>query len=345
MAEWSPLSEEGEENQSITVVRANPIARKTAKSHKRAAGIFRSYLESKAWTSDFENFDKSHLNECLSHFFMDIRKADGETYKLTSLENLRHSLNRYLQYPPHNKPFDIIKDVEFQGSNEKYRVITKQLKQEGKGSVDHYPVISDSDFNKIYNSACLKTSTPQGLLNKVQMDIRLYFFRRGFARLHDMTKSTFTVKRDPNTGMKFVCKAFDDRTKNGRETEDENVGGYMPEMPGSSMCPVLSFEKYINKLNDQCDKLWQRPKGTNRYSVYDEDSGWYCNVPIGEKALARFMSKLSGKCGLSQTYSNHSIRSTGALLMSIHHRNSGRVQQIMTTRGTGHLGGGGFRPI
>ena len=37
---------------------------------------------------------------------------------------------------------------------------------------------------------------------------------------------------------------------------------------------------------------------------------WYCNSPVGRDMLAKFMYKLSVSCGLSQSYTNHSIRAT-----------------------------------
>jgi hypothetical protein len=74
-----------------------------------------------------------------------------------------------------------------------------ELKREGKGSVDHHPVISDSDLERIYGY--FNTDTPTGLFYKVQMDIRLYFFRRGSDNMHEMTVDTFCVETDSDTGI------------------------------------------------------------------------------------------------------------------------------------------------
>jgi hypothetical protein len=40
----------------------------------------------------------------------------------------------------------------------------------------------------------------------------------------------------------------------------EKTSEIMPENPGSEFCNVLSYEKYVSKLNPNCEKLWQRPK-------------------------------------------------------------------------------------
>ena len=244
---------------------------------------------------------------------------------MTSFKGTRHSFHRYLQSPSFKKTFDIVKDEEFRNANVNFRAVMADLKREGKGSVDHHPVISDADLQKIYNSMYLDIATPAGLLNKVQMDVRLYFFRRGSENMHKMTKETFCLQKDPNTGLKFVSKK-DELTKNHRETDKENVGGYMPEIPGNLMCPVSSFEKYVTKLNDHCIRFWQRPRDT----FADSDEHWYCNIPIGEKTLSSFMSILSKEFQLSQYYTNHSIRATGATLLS---RNQYGAAQIMSVTG------------
>ena len=44
----------------------------------------------------FEYLDRNEINALLSHFYKDARTVKGEFYKVSSLENFRHSLNRYL---------------------------------------------------------------------------------------------------------------------------------------------------------------------------------------------------------------------------------------------------------
>jgi hypothetical protein len=103
----------------------------------------------------------------------------------------------------------------------------------------------------------LLPNTPVGLQNKVQFDIRLYFCRRGMENIPNMTKSTFEIKTDAKSSSRYATKAKDELTKNHRGTDKENTAGIMPETPGSELCPVRSFEKYINKLHPSCDRLWQ----------------------------------------------------------------------------------------
>ena len=86
----------------------------------------------------------------------------------------------------------------------------------------------------------------------------------------------------------------------------------MPEQPDSPFCPVRSFEKYPFKLHPICNNLWEKPLE----SFVENADVWYCNSPVGRDMLAKFMYKLSVSCGLSQSYANHSIRATGATILT-----------------------------
>ena len=68
----------------------------------------------------------------------------------------------------------------------------------------------------------------------------------------------------------------------------------------------------MSKLHPENNKLWQR----HRASFFSMDDTWYCNEPAGEKKLTVFMSELSKSAALSQIYTNHSIRATGATIVS-----------------------------
>ncbi|CAG2226383.1 KCTD1_15 [Mytilus edulis] len=278
-------------DEEIEQKRLKMSADKTIKQNIAAATIFREYLKVKKMDPGFEQYDTLKLDEVLGHFYMDVRKADGNRYKTNSLQCLRYSLNRYLKAPPYNKKIDIVNDESFSASRENFKAAMAELKRMGLGDVEYYPSIDEADRRKMYTSIYLSPNTPFGLQNKVQFDIRLYFCRRGMENMPQMTKSTFSVKKDPKTGLKYVVKTLDELTKNHRSSDKEKTSGIMPENSGSEYCPVSSFEKYVNKLNPECDKLWQRPKD----QFWEEDPSWYYNIPVGEKTLGNFMSYLSKK--------------------------------------------------
>jgi hypothetical protein len=196
----------------------------------------------------------ARLNNVLKHFYLDARKNDGQMYKVNSLESFHHALNRYLKAPPFLKDFDILKHTIFDEANTVFKTALTELKANGKGATEHYPIINEDDRKKLYSSVHMKTDTPQGLFNKVQFGIRMYFFRRGAENMATRTKDTFVVKVDPKTNTKYVTKQIDELTKNHRFDDKENVTAIMPEIPNSPLCPVTSFEKYVSKLNPKCNR-------------------------------------------------------------------------------------------
>jgi hypothetical protein len=186
---------------------------------------------------NFELLSAEELAEMLQHFYLEARTKDGELYKKKSLESLRYGMNRYLKLPPHSKPFDIISSPEFAVANEAYKAAQCEIKRSGKASVDHYPKIEDSDLVNLYHSVYLSPNTPTGLLNRVQMNIRLYFCRRANENMYSMTKDTFKIKTYPN-GKKYICKELDELTKNHRD-DNELISGHMPEDTDcGDLCPV-----------------------------------------------------------------------------------------------------------
>lgn len=116
------------------------------------------------------------LNETLAHFHLDLRKPDGGRYKATSFELIRYGLNRYLKSPPHNKEFDIVKDSCFIDANTNFRAQMAEMKRVGLAAIDHQPVINKADRSKLYMSMFMNSEGLLGIANKVQFDIRLYFF-------------------------------------------------------------------------------------------------------------------------------------------------------------------------
>ena len=77
-----------------------------------------------------------------------------------------------------------------------------------------------------------------------------------------MTVHTFKLQYDVSTGMSYVKKVQDELTKNHREKDNELITGFMPAIKDSTgkvakMCPVRSFENYLNSLDKTVPYLWQ----------------------------------------------------------------------------------------
>ncbi|XP_033724872.1 uncharacterized protein LOC117314856 [Pecten maximus] len=290
----------------IAAKKSHFVSINTVRATVSGAKMFSKYLNEKGHPDKFEEFTVEELNDQLSHFYHDVRSKGGKLYKTTTLDNLRHAINRYLKLPPHSRDLDIIKDSVFAVANQSFNDARKELRAAGKGNIEHYQYICEEDRKKLYSSRHLDPCTPYGLMNKVQFDVRICFFKRGTENFEKMTKDTFVINVDPDSGLKFVVK-----NTGLMNTCMSNAisNGFMLEDPGSLYCPVASYEKYLSKLNPKTDRLWQYPRG--RLAAGYDESIWYRNKPMGRDGLAGFMSKLAKNCGMSKRYTNHSIRITG----------------------------------
>ena len=199
-----------------------------------AVRIFEAYLNH----IDMHTLDElnavpvSELDQVLKHFYVDVRRNDGQKYTKKSMITNRFGLQKFfLRY----RDIDIINDKQFQKSNDTFKVFFVNLKGEGKAATKHKEIISDEDLEKLYNSGHLSLDTPASLQNKVFFDYMLYFCNRGRKNLRETMTSDFQFKVD-GTGKKYVTLAFSRQTKNHRGddlTDDDIKGGAMYELQGA----------------------------------------------------------------------------------------------------------------
>ena len=74
----------------------------------------------------FEDMPKEQLAEVLREFYPSARQTvkgqdEGKPYAKQSLINIRSAINRHLQLPPHNKPWNIMNDKEFLAANRVFK--------------------------------------------------------------------------------------------------------------------------------------------------------------------------------------------------------------------------------
>ena len=290
------------------------LSRSTKRTIKHSVSIFREYLCQNGIDPAFENLSTEGLDLLLRNFFVAVRTKDGKILRKSSLNCIKYGLTKYLKA---EKDVDISADAEFQTSREVYRAILVDMKKKGYGGVEHFPPIAPDDLKKLFNDdLAFNISTPTGLQNKVWFEIVFYLCRRGRENLRAMTRDTFAVATD-DTGRKYIYQKTDGADKN--HTDDTVGESRVYEITGSNMCPVLSFEKYISKLNPNQEALWQRPVSTgNKATVgtfIDSDEVWYVGTPLGKNTLSGMMPKISSQANLSNKYSNHSIRATCITLL------------------------------
>ena len=88
-------------------------AKNTQKSTAKMAKILADYVKEKKLVVDFAKQSNAEIDNFLASFYAEVCRKDGALYKVSSMENLRHGINRYLNSPPINRKIDIIKSDEF----------------------------------------------------------------------------------------------------------------------------------------------------------------------------------------------------------------------------------------
>lgn len=77
-----------------------------------------------------------------------------------------------------------------------------------------------------------------------------------------MKKTDFVLRRD-GQGRRYYLNVAQYETKNhrGSDVNDYDApSARIYEIPGDEKCPVSSLEKYLGKLNPNCESFWHRDR-------------------------------------------------------------------------------------
>ena len=72
------------------------------------------------------------------------------------------------------------------------------------------------------------------------------------------------------------------------------------------MCPVKTYEDYIEKLNNKNKFLWQAP----RTKWEEDDTVWYQAKKRGKDKLGNMIAEITVAAKLSRRYTNHCVRAS-----------------------------------
>ena len=164
-------------------------------------------------------------------------------------------------------------------------------------------------FNEYFPKAAADKIDTEVLLHKIFFDIMYYTGRRGKEGLRNLNKESFIVKTAPD-GKQFIEITFNEKSKKNQGDSLSSAANALhndhhviTSIPNSPLCPVDSFNKYINLLNAQNKAFFQKPN--NAHTAYTKEV-------IGKNTLGDMMKIISEAANLSKIYTNHQIRKTTA---------------------------------
>ena len=131
--------------ENIAAIKERRFEVNTVKSTHWAVKIFKDWLEESNISLDFETLPMSDIDSLLARFYVEVRKVDGQYYSKISLNGLRAALQRYLQNPPWNVTYSILKDGAFLHSNNVLKGLFKTLTEMGLSKSKHFKAIEQGD--------------------------------------------------------------------------------------------------------------------------------------------------------------------------------------------------------
>ena len=95
------------------------------------------YLKEKQ-LPNVDDLNTDNVSDILTDFYTNLRKVDGENYKLQSIKCIRARV-RINSYMKANKGIDVVGSDKFVKANEMFQGVEKQLQMSGLGSVASTP--------------------------------------------------------------------------------------------------------------------------------------------------------------------------------------------------------------
>ena len=135
------LEPQVEEENEIEQCKADKEVRKFVKEQRNPKTVKKTELDYKTFltfiqrkyseTRSLTEIPPNILHSYLSHFIMEVRKADGGEYEPDSLTSFRNSIQRFLTQQQYR--YSLIDSREFSKHREVLKAKRKELKSKGKG--------------------------------------------------------------------------------------------------------------------------------------------------------------------------------------------------------------------
>ncbi|GFX69719.1 mariner Mos1 transposase [Trichonephila clavipes] len=271
-----------------------PDNAKTRQATRYGVRLFREYCVQHG-VDTINNLPPREIAAMLKGFYGQARTKDGQRFSVNSLIAIRYAISRYYRSPMVHRKIDIVKDSAFNDANETFRAVLKDLERESRGTAcqKELQMVDMDDRRKLRHYFEHAISTPRGLLQKVWYDLMLRVGRRGRESQRLLNRNSFRIAKTAD-GRQYIYQV------------DDEEAGIILEIPGDPLCPVKTLKFYLGRLNPACRALFQRPKE----HIYEQDTCWYVNSPVGKNMLATMMSTISKCARLSRIYTNVRIRAT-----------------------------------
>ena len=284
---------------------------RTAQATSWAWNRFSAWLSKREIDEDPVMMSTESLAAVLYRFYGELRcEKTKAALSPSSLVGIRAGIQRALQQR-RTDGIHIVQDPVFTKANNMLKAKCRLYAKNGNPKPQRKPEISNGDLIKIseYFSAANKAENSRKLQQAVWYTLAINLGCRGREIYRQLKKDCLVWAKD-DIGKEYV-------TINQAVVEKNHPGGTTPGDQYSCDNRIydcqygehglLSLLKlYISKLHPECPWLFQQ----HRHRPTSSDEVWFKNEPLGINTIAKIMPTISKDAGLSQTYTNHSVRST-----------------------------------
>ena len=258
-----------------------------------------------------EELTPSELNHLMGHFFISVKKKNGEEYEPGSLTSYQRSIDRYLRDA--GREISILTDREFEGSRRALEAKRKDLRREGKGRRQNAAeALTEGDEKCLWESGQLGDDNPHTLIHTIWYLCTMHFGWRGVDEHRRVCYGDFELGCD-DEGVEFVQFKVERGTKTRTGCEGQQERAFNPRMyaHGGENCPVNLFKTYISHRPPHTTKddspFYLKPANI----VSTRSNIWYKNQPVGINSLKKYMKTMTENAGISgKKTTNHSTRKT-----------------------------------
>ena len=252
----------------------------------------------------------------LCRFVQETRKVDGSRYPASSIRSLLSAFQRIMQ--ANKLPYRLFDagDPRFLELRNTLDTVSMSLRKDGIGaSKSHAAVISVEDENLMWDSGVVGTDSPWAVVRAAFVITGLYFSLRGGQEHRDLSLDQF--RRHPDD-VSYDEQTYYEYTEHGSKNYQGKFGDMDNKIcrayaqPSSPRCPVRILDLYFSKLPSGAEAFYMQPL---QKVPANPTSRWFAQTPIGVNPLKNMMSNISKLAGLSQRYTNHSLRATAATRM------------------------------
>jgi hypothetical protein len=253
--------------------------------------IFTNFLKLKGEARAVHMIPPDELDRFLGHFFVSVRKQNGEEYEPCYLKNIQNSLERHLK----NRMYSVslTNGREFHNSRQMLKAKQIDLKKNGKGNHPNAAnTLTENDLDQLWETGQLWCNNPESLIHTLWFQNTTRFGMRAAVKEHGAMCWGDVTLKSTQDGKEYLERSVERQTKTRQGDDPENIRLIKPTAfaTGDERCPVAAYKLYAqNRPSDMCRPEDPFYLGT----IHNPRAGqlWFRRQRLGPNKLQKFMSK------------------------------------------------------